>query len=718
MNEPAKKKKGISLSTQILIGLGLGVFTGLFFGEAAGSLAIYGRAYVGLIQMSILPYMVVSLIAGIGHLSAAKARNLAVTGGLVLLASWVLAFAMVFILPLSFPAMEAGSFYSPSLVQPAQVNFIDLYIPSNPFSSLARTVVPAAAVFSVVLGIALIGLDDKKPLLEVLSVISKGLSRMAMLVVKLTPFGVFAIAANAAGTMTIEELGRLQTYIITFVIATLVLTFWILPALVATVTPFKYRDIFTACRAALVTGFVTGNLFIVLPMLVESAKELFEKYGSRDPDTDSYIEVLVPTSFNFPNIGKLLTLLFVLFAGWYTGKSITVTDYPTFSMLGLFTLFGGVDLALPFLLDQLRIPSDMYQLYVVTGVVNGWFATLLAVMNLFAFTLAATCAATGTLKLNWLRLGQLAVISLLLLGASIVGTRLFLANLLGDEDVPRRTLMQQSIKEKVPALVYTDPAEVGPSVVRESRLAAVLDRGTLRVGYNPDNLPFSFFNDNDELVGYDVELMHLMAREIGVGIEFVPWSYSDDESRTQQADIFIGGLLINVQRLTRYNFTLPYIEATLAMVVEDHLRNDFKSWRQMDEDQILRLGITGDSRATELKRLMPNTDIVVLDNYQDFFRDNPNGLDAIVITAEAGSAWTILYPDYAVALPEPFQKAPMALAVRREDTDLRDLLNEWMRLKKTDGTLDRLYDKWVLGKSDEDKKPRWSIARDVLGWDI
>jgi hypothetical protein len=67
MNDQAKNRKGISLSTQILIGLMLGFFAGLFLGEKASALAIVGRAYIGLIQMSILPYMVVSLMLGIRH---------------------------------------------------------------------------------------------------------------------------------------------------------------------------------------------------------------------------------------------------------------------------------------------------------------------------------------------------------------------------------------------------------------------------------------------------------------------------------------------------------------------------------------------------------------------------------------------------------------------------------------------------------------------------
>jgi hypothetical protein len=101
---------------------------------------------------------------------------------------------------------------------------------------------------------------------------------------------------------------------------------------------------------------------------------------------------------------SLLQPIALLFAGWFVGKSVALSDYPGFAVLGLFTLFGGVDLALPFLLDQMQIPSDMYQLYVVTGVVNSWFATLLAVMNLFSFTLVAACAATATVRINWARI--------------------------------------------------------------------------------------------------------------------------------------------------------------------------------------------------------------------------------------------------------------------------------------------------------------------------
>jgi Na+/H+-dicarboxylate symporter/ABC-type amino acid transport substrate-binding protein len=714
MSDQAKEKRGISLSTQILIGLAVGLFVGLFFGDKASVLAIVGKAYIGLIQMSILPYMVVSLMLGIGSLSYEKAGNLAITGGIVLVASWFLAFAIVFLMPLAFPSIEAGSFFSSSLVEVAEVDFIDLYIPVNPFSSLARTIVPAAAVFSVAFGIALIGVENKQSLLDILAALSKTLSRIAMMVVKITPIGVFAIAANAAGTMTIEEFSRLQSYIIPFIVATLLLTFWILPGLAAALTPFSYREILRSARDALTTGFVTGNLFITLPMLVENARTLFEDRRIRNDDTDNYVEVLVPTSFNFPNIGKLLTLLFVLFAGWFVGKSIALTDYPGFAVLGLFTLFGGVDLALPFLLDQMQIPSDMYQLYVVTGVLNSWFATLLAVMNLFVFTVVAACAATGALRINWSRIFSFAIISLVIFFAVLLGTRFVLSEMVSKEDIARRTLMQAEIKDSHKADIeeISSKEAIGP----KSPLKSIFKRGKLRVGYHPENLPFSFINDKGDLVGFDVELMHVLARELKVEIEFIEWTYETlfKDLDQDKFDIAIGGLIVNPERLAKANFSNPYMNMTTAVVVEDYRRNEFKSWRAIDKKPNNLLGVVGERRAKSVNRYLPNSEIVLLKTYSDFFTDNSKGVDALVISAEAGSAWTILHPAYSVAVPEPHVKANAAFAMPLAALDFEDFVNDWLQMRQTSGIIDKLYYKWILGVKVEQKKGRWSIGRDIF----
>ena len=188
----------MSLSSRILTGLVAGVLSGIFFGEPMGSLAVFGDAFIRLLQMTVLPYVVVSLIAGLGHLDLAQARRIGVWGGALLVLLWGISFLLVAVMPLAFPHLETASFYSTSLAESApEVNFVELYIPSNPFHSLANNVVPAVVIFSLAVGVALIGVPDRQSLLRGLDTLSEAFLKVNAFVVRLTPAGVFAIAASA-----------------------------------------------------------------------------------------------------------------------------------------------------------------------------------------------------------------------------------------------------------------------------------------------------------------------------------------------------------------------------------------------------------------------------------------------------------------------------------------------------------------------------------------
>jgi Na+/H+-dicarboxylate symporter len=90
-----------------------------------------------------------------------------------------------------------------------------LFIPANPFQSLAQNAVPAVVLFSMLFGSACIGYKDHKSLLNNFSHITKILLRVNSFVVMLTPIGVFGIAASAAGTLSLNEFGRVQAYVLT-----------------------------------------------------------------------------------------------------------------------------------------------------------------------------------------------------------------------------------------------------------------------------------------------------------------------------------------------------------------------------------------------------------------------------------------------------------------------------------------------------------------------
>jgi Na+/H+-dicarboxylate symporter len=234
------KLSSMSSSTKILIGLLLGVFFGIFLGEHASVFKIVADGFVKLLQMTVLPYITLSIITSLGALSYDQVKTLGLRAGTVLIGLWGLALVFTFLIPLAFPAIETASFFSAALVERRPpFDFVDLFIPSNPFYALSNNVVPAVVLFSVFVGVALIGVERKQTALDVFGVAKDALSRATKFVVSLTPYGIFAIAANTAGTLNLEQVARIQVYLITYVIVALLVALWVLPGLVSALTPLQ-----------------------------------------------------------------------------------------------------------------------------------------------------------------------------------------------------------------------------------------------------------------------------------------------------------------------------------------------------------------------------------------------------------------------------------------------------------------------------------------------
>jgi Na+/H+-dicarboxylate symporter len=725
MNTETRKKGRLGLSGYILLGLVLGIFCGLFLGEYCAGLKIFGNAFIKLLQMSILPYIVVSLVIGIGRLSYSEAKVLAIKAGLLLLLFWGIALVVIFAMPLAFPSMKTASFFSTSLVEAGrEVDFLELFIPANPFKALANTVIPASVLFSVALGIGLIGIQKKQTFIDNLAILAEALSRVSAFMVYLTPIGVFAIAASAAGTMTLEEIGRLQVYLVTFTVAALFLTFWVLPMLVSALTPFGYRDVVGVSKDALVTAFATGKLFIVLPLLTGNCKTLFEQHQLQQKDTDSFVDIIVPVSFNFPGTGKLLTLLFLFFGAWFSGKSLSLADYPHVALTGISSLFASTDIAMPFLLENMRIPSDLYQLFILTGIFNRRFAALLAGMNLLCFTLLSTCMITGLSALNWKRLLHYTVVTVLLAAGTVAGTRFLLSHTVTDAYSKDKVLAgMHLLYNPVPAVVHeTAPAYFSQVLSLKSDLEGIKARGVLRVGYNPDRLPMSFLNSFGELVGFDVELVHRLARELGLTLEFIPF---EDKKLAQSLkahhfDLVIGGMPMITPLLEKMRFSDAYMDATAALVVKDHRRKAFARSEDIRRMQGLKVGLrevySGFFRK-KFEEKFPLIELIELQSQRDFFEKEGESLDALLTSAESGAVWTLLYPDYEVVVPQPAAGGiPLGFVMAYDSEQLNAFLNHWIELKQKDGTIKRLYDYWILGQGAVPKSTRWSIIRNVLHW--
>ena len=80
-------------------------------------------------------------------------------------------------------------------------------------------------------------------------------------------------------------------------------------------------------------------------------------------------------------------------------------------------------------------------------------------------------------------------------------------------------------------------------------------------------------------------------------------------------------------------------------------------------------------------------------------------------------AWTVLHPEYkAVFFKTHIDKFPVAYAIAHNNLELQAFLNSWLTVHKSAGTVQTLYNKWILGKGAEKHSPRWSVIKDVLHW--
>ena len=711
--------KRISLSNLILAGLVLGVACGLFLGEYAAALSVVGEAYIALLQMTVLPYITIALVANIGRLSPSEGKRFGVYAGGFLLLSLLLALGTITLLSQMLPERLSASFFSSSeLKEAATIDFVRLFIPSNPFYALANNVVPAVVLFCTAIGLAIMALEEKGEALKQLDFLTDALATINRQLVRLTPLGVFAIVASLAGTIHLDELNRLEAYLVINTVAALVLAYGVLLVLLAALTPFSYGELFRASRTAVLTAFITAKVFIVLPMLASSAEELFKQRLREPDDASTYVRAVTPLAYPFPHAGKLLALLFIPFTAWFVDEPLRLSQYPSFLGAGLFSLFGSPMVAIPFLLDMFRLPADMIQLFIASGVVTGRLGDLLGAIHIFFVSVLTACALSGNLRL---RIPQLMRSLFFIAGictVATIGARTYLASSL-DTEYTRDQVVRNMHGATAPYPAVVHRVVPPPLDGSESSLQRITNGGVLRVGYHPDNLPYSFFNARDELVGYDIDMANHLARQFQCQLEFVPFTFAtlSEQLNRGDFDIAMSGITMFPSRLTQMRFPRSISTVTAALIVPDHRREEIS--RMMDRHDFT--GITlatarSDDASTIASTLLPGAEFTTLGSLREYLESGGKGADGMVWAAESGSAWTLLYPNFSRVLIRPLFQVPTSYPMALNNTELEGIISQWLGVIQVGPFDEQLYDHWILGKSADKRGKRWSMIRNVLGW--
>lgn len=712
----------MSLSNKILVGLFSGLLVGLFVGDYAAFLSFLGDAFIGLLQMTVLPYIMFSLILNIGNLSAGEGKTIVKKGALWLARLLLLGIVLLLILPLTFPKWDNASFFSTNLIEPKdQVDFISLYIPSNLFTAMANNMIPAVVLFSIFLGIAMTKVKNKTSFMESLQSLTDGLNQVNKLVIKLTPYGVFAITASIAGTMEIHEIEKLQGYLLIYTLTVVILTFWTFPMLVQSLTPFSYRDVFKYTKTELITIFAASKIIVVLPQLIEDIQLMLRDKKLSNEHVNRAPEVILPLAYPFPNIGTLLILVFVPFGAWFMGKTLQPSDYPLFLSAGVFSSFAAPIAFLPFLLDLLEIPKDIFNLFIVSTVYTDRIRVVLAAVFLITLTILTCASVFDFKKVNVPMLFITFLITVLLFVAGIFGINAYLKKSLDNLSTNRDLVETRSnLTNPQAPYIILDKSTYNPKKLRvwQTNLDRILSRKTIRVGFAPDFIPFSYFNRDSVLVGFDVDMAHHLANDLGVGIEFVPVERGKLEkfTRLDYIDIIMSGTPLSGKFHGKITVSEPYLDLNIAMMVKDKNVNRFKV-DELEKGDTITLGyVHTKDFVRKFQQISPKVKIKRLNSYEEFYSGDAE-VDAIITSFETGSIETILHPEY--QLVNPFNTAisvPLVYPIGSADPEVQGFVSDWIKVKKKEGTINDLYNYWLLGKDPVTTKRRWSIIRDELHW--
>ncbi len=714
----------------VLIGASLGVLTGLFFGERASALRPVGTTYVMLMEVVVFPYIICSLLHGLGRLSPETAWRLFRCSWHVYLGLWGLTFLVIFLLSFAIPPAPPPSFIDASVPEKGP-DLLELLIPANPFLDIVQNHLPAIVLFSIAFGIAIQRVKDKEAFLAVLDLVRNASVTFWHWVVLLAPVGVFALFADTAGTLELQALADLSLYVGTLLFGALVLAFWILPSVMSALCPLTTREVLRDLQGAIVIVLVTSISVAALPFVQQAAEKLAKRAGIEDEDCPEIIKTSLAVSYPLAQLGNFFIWLFVLFAAYYYRVPISTGEQIALPFISLLSGFGSptssID-SVAFLTDWLTLPAEATSLYVGMMTMTRYGQVVASAMGFAFASFLITMAYYGKVRLQVPRLAVSLLVAAVVVGAATAAGRAIESRLAVKEASPYRTYeLGPEIVQGVVAVTEErgtsdqaggDATAATAATPGASTLERIRAAGEIRIGFNPNIIPFSYRNARGELVGFDIAYAYQLARDLGVRLRLIPftWDGLEQDLSGRKFDLAMAGIYVTDQRLKRFALSVPYLKSPVALIVRTGEVYRFRSRADIEAARDLNIAVFDDPVMIALaKQVLPDSNLTVLPSYESL-PQHPE-IDAALWTLEQARAWAAPREGYTAIVPKDLGgRFLIAYLMQADALEFRDYLDYWLKLQEVNGFNERMVEKWIDGKPDAERTPRWSILRDVLDW--
>lgn len=281
------KKRHLTLSVQILIGMAVGIVLGLIFGEKIAVIEFVGDIFMRLLKMCIYPLILFSIIRAVANVhDIIRLRKvgvyfmLFVVIGSTLCAAIGAASCMIFKpgLGMDLSALAGGvDAVDSSVMNTSLIDAFVSWVPENPFASMSGGDIIQIIIFAVIFGVILSNLRGKmeaaSTLFSVIDAIDEIMNRMVNGVLHLAPYGVCSLVAVMIGTIGLELISGIGTYILAYYAALLVILLIVYPIVLkfgAHLSPVRYfKNIVPVMLMAATTMSSTGTL----PVTMKTSKE-------------------------------------------------------------------------------------------------------------------------------------------------------------------------------------------------------------------------------------------------------------------------------------------------------------------------------------------------------------------------------------------------------------------------------------------------------------
>lgn len=237
--------------------------------------------------------------------------------------------------------------------------------------------------------------------------------------------------------------------------------------------------------------------------------------------------------------------------------------------------------------------------------------------------------------------------------------------------------------------------EIGTGESADDLLAQIKERGSIIVAMEGTWAPWTYHDDNNDLVGYDVEVAQNIAEKLGVEVEFVEgeWDGLLAGLDAGRYDIMVNGVGVTDERAEKYNFSTPYAYNKTAVIV----RGDYDEISSMEDLKGKKTANTISSTYAAQAEVYGATVTPVDDLNQTIELLLSNRIDATLNAEVVFNDYKKEHPDSNIKIATySDQVEEIAIPIRKGDdtVTLLEAVNDALDEMAKDGTLTELSEKY------------------------